>query len=123
MEKIHEEMVEKWSELNDMLKDRICDLMRGLGIVRLRRAPRILFNKSEEYKKIPVWKLEYNEETNDVIAYEEDGDEGFYECSVQEEGTIDGCLDLLWWLEQGKFEIAKKGGWHENIYRNQPIEV
>lgn len=110
MEKIHEEMVGKWSELNDTLKDRICDLMRGLGIVRLRRAPRILFNKAEEYKKIPVWKLEYNEETDDVIAYEEDGDEGFYECSVQEEGTIDGCLDLLWWLEQGKFEIAKQGG-------------
>lgn len=94
MEKIHERMVEKWSELNDTLKDRICDLMRDLGVVWLKRAPQILFYKSEEYKKIPIYKLEYDEETDDVIAYEEDGDEGFYECSVQEDGTIDGCLDL-----------------------------
>ena len=107
MEKIHERMVEKWSELNDTLKDRICDLMRDLGVVWLKRAPRILFNKSEEYKKIPVYKLEYDEETDDVIAYEEDGDEGFYECSVQEDGTIDGCLDLLHWLEEGKFTVRK----------------
>lgn len=107
MEKIHERMVEKWSELNNTLKDRICDLMRDLGAVWLKRAPQILFNKSEEYKKIPIYKLEYDEETDDVIAYEEDGDEGFYECSVQEDGTIDGCLDLLHWLEEGKFTVRK----------------
>ena len=107
MEKIHERMVEKWSELNDTLKDRICDLMRDLGVVWLKRVPQILFNKSEEYKKIPIYKLEYDEETDDVIAYEEDGDEGFYECSVQEDGTIDGCLDLLHWLEEGKFTVRK----------------
>ena len=63
--------------------------------------------RAEEYKKIPVYKLEYDEETDDVIAYEEDGDEGFYECSVQEDGTIDGCLDLLHWLEEGKFTVRK----------------
>lgn len=103
MENIHEEMALKWCELNDTLKDRICDLMQGLGAVRLKGAPRILFNKAEEYKKIPVWKLEYDEDTGDVIAYEEDDDEGFYECSVQEEGTIDGCLDLLYWLEKGNW--------------------
>lgn len=107
MEKICERMVEKWSELNNTLKDRICDLMRDLDVVWLKRAPQILFNKSEEYKKIPVYKLEYDEETNDVIAYEEDGDEGFYECSVREDGTIDGCLDLLYWLEEGKFTVRK----------------
>lgn len=107
MEKIHGRMVEKWSELNDTLKDRICDLMRDLGVVWLKRTPQILFNKSEEYKKIPIYKLEYDEETDDVIAYEEDGDEGFYECSVQEDGTIDGCLDLLHWLEEGKFTVRK----------------
>lgn len=107
MEKICERMVEKWSELNNTLKDRICDLMRDLDVVWLKRAPQILFNKSEEYKKIPIYKLEYDEETNDVIAYEEDGDEGFYECSVREDGTIDGCLDLLHWLEEGKFTVRK----------------
>lgn len=107
MEKINERMLEKWRELNDTLKDRICDLMRDLGVVWLKRAPQILFNKSEEYKKIPIYKLEYDEETDDVIAYEEDGDEGFYECSVQEDGTIDGCLDLLYWLEEGKFTVRK----------------
>ena len=107
MENIHEEMALKWCELNDILKDRICELMQGLGTVRLKRAPRILFNKAEEYKKISVWKLEYDEDTGDVTAYEEDGDEGFCEYSVQEEGTIDGCLDLLYWLEKGLYVVIE----------------
>ena len=100
MEKIYEILRGKYNELNDLAKDGICERMKELGRVEFNHGRNFPFmNVDGEYVEVMVYEMRYDEETGDVIAYSE----CFREWSIQEDGTVDGCVDLLYYLEEGAY--------------------
>lgn len=97
MEKKHEELNNLYSKLNDKVKDAICDHMKELGHIKFNTRRDFPFVDSEgEFKSVIVEELKFDTEYfNDVTVIDENGNEW----SVQEEGTVDGCMELLYYIE------------------------
>ena len=101
MEKIYEALRDKYKDLNDLAKDGICERMKELGHIEFNSGRSFPFTTIDgEYDGVIVYELRYDEETGDVIAY----DETFREWSIQEDGTVDGCIELLYYIEEGAFK-------------------
>ena len=106
MENIYEEMNKQYSDLCDKAKDAICDRMKELGHVRFNFAfINVPFINSEgDFKPANVVELRYDVEYfGDVTVTDDWGDEW----SIQDEGTLDGCLELIRYLEEGAYEVIK----------------
>lgn len=101
MEKKHQELSEKVVELNGQINDAICDWMKELKHIRFNTRRDFPFVDTEgEFKSVIVEELRYDEDYfGDVTAIDEDGNEW----SVQEEGTLDGCVELLYYIEEEAF--------------------
>lgn len=93
-------------KISDLLKDDICERMKELGCIKFNfKTVDIPFMTCDgEFKPVNVVKLIHDAEYyDDVIAIDEYGNEW----SVQEEGTVDGCMDLLYYIEQEAYEVIK----------------
>lgn len=98
MEKIYQELSGKAIELGGQIKDAISERMKELGHIRFNTRRDFPFVDTEgEFKSVIVEELRYDEDYyGDVSAIDEDGNEW----SVQEECTLDGCLELLYYIEE-----------------------
>lgn len=103
MKKGHEEFSKEFHKLRDELIEAICERMKELGCVKLNYWRDFPFlNCNGCYQSVEVEKLEYDDE-GDVIAF----DSLDNEWSLKEEGTVDGCIELLYYLEEGEYKIVK----------------
>lgn len=105
MEKKHYGLSVKAIELNNQVKDAVCGWMKELKHIRFNTRRDFPFVDTEgEFKSVIVEELRYDEDYfGDVTAIDDDGNEW----SVQEEGTLDGCMELLYYIEEEAFEIVK----------------
>ena len=105
MENRHEELNLQFTELNSQVKDAVCGWMKELKHIRFNTRRDFPFVDTEgEFKSVIVEELRYDEDYyGDVSAIDEDGNEW----SMQEEGTLDGCIELLYYIEEEAFEIVK----------------
>ena len=104
MEKIYEKMVELYTRMNDRLKDSICEQMKSLGEIRFNSKRNFPFiNVDGEYVGVNVAGLRYDQETGDVIVLEKHNGVLLDDWSIQEDGTVDGCLELLYYVEEEAF--------------------
>lgn len=105
MEKIYKELSAKVTEPQGQLKDAICEQMKELGHIKFNTRRVFPFVDTEgEFKPVVVEELRLDEEYfGDVTAIDENGNEW----SIQEEGTLDGCLELLYYLEEEAYVIVK----------------
>ena len=102
--KIYEGMVEAYTKMNDHLKDAICEQMKRLGEIRFNTKRNFPFlNIDGEYVGVNVVGLKYDKETGDVRALEKINGKIIGDWSVQEDGTVDGCLELLYYVEEEAF--------------------
>lgn len=106
MEKKNYDLNVKFVDLRNQVKGAICERMKELGCIKFN------FKKIDfpfmtcvgELKPVNVVKLMHDAEYyDDAIAIDEYGNEW----SVQEEGTVDGCMELLYYIEQEAYEIIK----------------
>lgn len=99
----YEELSKQYGELLDKVKDAVCDRMKELGHIKFNSDWNLPFvNGDGEFHSVVVVELEYNEE-DDVTARSLMRKEW----SIQEEGTLDGCLEMLYYLEEGAYEVIK----------------
>ena len=107
MEKEHYELSVKYTELSCQVKDAICKRMKELGCIKFNHISRKTYpflNVDGEFESVDVVKLRYDAEYfDDTTAIDVYGNEW----SVQEEGTVDGCMELLYYIEQEAYEIIK----------------
>lgn len=105
MEKKHFELSTKFTELNSQVKDAVCGWMKELGHIRFNTRRDFPFmNIDGEFKSVNIVELAYNPEYfGDTVAIDDTG----YYWSIQEEGTLDGCIELLYYIEQEAYEIVK----------------
>lgn len=106
MEKKYSELSAKSVELNNQLKDAICGWMKELGHIgfNYKKIDFPFMTSEGEFKSLNIVEMKYDPEYfGDVTAIDEDGTEW----SVQEEGTLDGCLELLYYIEEEAYEIVK----------------
>ena len=106
MEKNYEELNAKYMELIGQLKDAICERMKELGCIKFdfTRIDFPFMTCDGEFKPVDVVKLRHEEEyDDDVTAIDEFGNEW----SVQEEGTVDGCMELLYYIEQKAYKVIE----------------
>ena len=106
MKKKHYELGMKYVELSDQVKDAICERMKELGHIKFnfKKIDFPFMTCDGEFKPVNVVKLMHNAEYyGDATAIDEYGNEW----SVQEEGTVDGCMELLYYIEQEAYEIIK----------------
>lgn len=105
MEKNYHELSVKAIELQSQLKDAICDWMKELEHIKFNTRRDFPFVDTEgEFKSVVVEELKCNEDYfGDATAIDENGTEW----SVQEECTLDGCLELLYYIEEEAYEIVK----------------
>lgn len=98
MEKKHYGLSVKSIELHGQIKDAICDWMKELGHIKFNTKRDFPFmNGDGEFESVIVTELKHNAEYfGDATAIDENGTEW----SVQEEGTLDGCLELLYYIEE-----------------------
>lgn len=105
MEKKHEEFNKQYNALLDNVKDAICERMKKLVHIEfntLRDFP--FMNQEGEFKSVEVLELEYTEE-GDVDAIPLGDPEDRW--SIQLEGTVDGCIELLYYLEEEAYEVIE----------------
>lgn len=103
MEKKYVILYTKAVQLNNEVKDAICDHMKELRHIEfntLRDFP--FMDCVGDFYSVEVKALKYIE--GDVSAISVTG----REWSIQEEGTIDGCLELLFYLEEDAYKIVKE---------------
>lgn len=107
MEKKHYELGVKYTELSSQVKDAICERMKELGCIEFNHISRKTYpflDVNGEFVSVNVVKLIHDAEYfDDATAIDEHGNEW----SVQEEGTVDGCMELLYYIEQEAYEIVK----------------
>ena len=60
-------------------------------------------NIDGEYVRVNVIGLRYDKETGDVIAIEKHNGVLLDDWSIQEDGTVDGCLEILYYVEEEAF--------------------
>lgn len=98
MEKKHQELSGKAFELGGQIKDAVCERMKELGHIRFNTPRNFPFVDTDgEFKSVIVVELKYDEcYYGDVTAIDRNGNEW----SVQEECTLDGCLELLYYIEE-----------------------
>lgn len=90
-------------QLNDKVKDAICDHMKELRHVEFNTPHDFSFmNRFGDFYSVVVEALKYID--GDVLAISVTG----REWSIQEDGTIDGCLELLFSLEEDAYKIVKE---------------
>ena len=108
MEEKHYELSVKYMELGSQVKDAICKRMKELGCIKFNRISRKTYpflNVNGEFVSVNVVKLIHDAEYfDDATAIDEYGNEW----SVQEEGTVDGCMELLYYIEQEEYEVIKE---------------
>ena len=106
MDNRHYELSEKYTELNSQVKDAVCGWMKELGHIRF-NYPKMDFpfeNCCGDFKTVNIVELRHDAEYfDDATAIDEDGTEW----SIQEEGTLDGCIELLYYIEHEAYEIVK----------------
>ena len=94
-------------ELSSQVKDAICEHMKELGCIEFNHISRKTYSFLDvngEFVSVNVVKLIHDAEYyDDATAIDEYGNEW----SVQEEGTVDGCMELLYYIEQEAYEIVK----------------
>ena len=106
METKHYELNVKFVELQNQVKDAICERMKELGCIKFnfKKIDFPFMTCDGEFKPVNVVKLMHDAEYyDDVTAIDEYGNEW----CVQEEGTVDGCMELLYYIEQEGYEIVK----------------
>lgn len=106
MEKKHYELSSKFTELNSQVKDAVCGWMKELGHIRFnyKKIDFPFMTCDGEFKSVNIVELKHDAEYfDDATAIDEDGTEW----SIQEEGTLDGCIELLYYIEQEAYEIVK----------------
>lgn len=107
MEKNHDELNKKYLDLIGQLKGAICERMKELGCIKFNHISRKTYpflNVDGEFESVDVVKLRYDAEYfDDTTAIDVYGNEW----SVQEEGTVDGCMELLYYMEQEEYEVVK----------------
>ena len=106
MEENYDELNEKYSELIGRLKGAICERMKELGCIKFnfKKIDFPLMSCDGEFKPVNVVKLMHDaEHYDDATAIDEYGNEW----SVLEEGTVEGCMELLYYIEQKAYEIIK----------------
>lgn len=98
MDKKHYELSCQCIELSNHVNDALSNWMKELGHIRFNTRRDFPFVDTEgEFKSVIVEELKYDEDYfGDVTAIDEDGNEW----SVQEEGTLDGCMELLYYVEE-----------------------
>lgn len=101
MKKTYSELSPIFTTLNDSLKDSICDHMKELRHIRFNTFRDFPFITVDgEFYPATVVELEYND--GDVTAYDIVGQEW----SIQHEGTIDGLMEMLYYIEEDAFELV-----------------
>lgn len=106
MKKKHYELNVKAIELQNQLKDAICGQMKKLGRIKFNYKKKgfPFMNIDGEFESVNIVELKHDAEYfDDATAIDEYGNEW----SVQEQGTVDGCLELLHYIEQEAYEIVK----------------
>lgn len=104
MKKTYSELTPLFASLRGSLKDTVCDHMKELGHIK--------FNTLRDFPFCDIIGGEFISVEISELKYSDDGDvkaRSIYgkEFSVQEEGTIDGLMDLLYYIEEKRFEIVK----------------
>lgn len=103
MKKTYSELSPLFTDLNDSLKDTICEHLKELGHIKFNTLRDFPFcNIDGEFTSAEITELIYSDD-GDVTARSIYG-KNF---SIQEEGTIDGLMELLYYIEEGAFEIVK----------------
>lgn len=104
MEKIYSRLVCDYERLRDESKDAVCKRMKELGHIRFiseRNFPFI--DMDGDFVSSDLVELRY-EADGDVTALSKYG----LQFSVQYDGTVDACLELLYYLEEGAFETIEE---------------
>lgn len=108
MEKKNYELNVKFVELRNQVKDAICERMKELGCIKFNRISRKTYpflNVNGEFESVNVVRLRHDAEYfDDVTAFDMYGNEW----SIQEEGTVDGCMELLHYIEEEEYEVVKE---------------
>lgn len=108
MEKNHDVFSVKFVELQNQVKDAICKRMKELGCIKFNHISRKAYpflNVNGEFESVKIVKVIHDAEYfDDATAI----DEYDNEWSVQEEGTLDGCMELLYYIEQEEYEVIKE---------------
>ncbi len=103
MKKTYSELSPLFTSLNDSLKDTICEYLKELGHIRFNTIRDFPFcNIDGEFTSAEITELIYSDD-GDVTARSIYGKD----FSLQEEGTIDSLMELLYYIEEGAFEIVK----------------
>lgn len=103
MKKTYSELSPLFTSLNDSLKDTICEHLKELGHIKFNTLRDFPFcNIDGEFTSAEITELIYSDD-GDVAARSIYGKD----FSIQEEGTIDGLMELLYYIEEGAFEFVK----------------
>lgn len=103
MKKTYSELSPLFTALNDSLKDTICEHLKELGHIKFNTLRDFPFCDIDgEFTSAEITELIYSDD-GDVTARSIYGKD----FSIQEEGTIDGLMELLYYIEEGAFEIVK----------------
>lgn len=106
MGKKHYELNVKAIELQNQLKDAICEQMKELVHIKFnyKKKDFPFMNVDGEFESVNIVELKHDAEYfDDATAVDEYGN-GW---SVHEQGTVVGCLELLYYIEEEAFEIVK----------------
>lgn len=105
MDKKHYELSCQYVELNNHVKDALSNWMKELGHIRFNTPRKFPFEYEEGgYLSVEVSELKYDEEYfGDVTAIDTLG----REWSVQEECSLSGCMELLYYVEERAWKYVE----------------
>lgn len=107
MEKNYGRLVDLYTCLFNQVKDMICSHMKELLHIKFnyKRMGLPFMDSDGEFESVDVVELKYEEgfRYDDVIVVDEYGNEW----SVQEDSTVDGCMELLYYIEEEAYELIK----------------
>ena len=108
MEKKNYDLNVKFVDLRNQVKGAICEIMKELECIKFNHLGRTSYSfisPDGEFVSPIIVELKYDTEYyDDVIAIDNCG----VEWSVQEEGTVDGCMELLYYIESEEYEVIKE---------------
>ena len=103
MEKNYEELSKQYGELLDKVKDAICDRMKEFGHIKFNTLRDFPFVDGDGiFHSVVVSELKYDEEDDVTVR-----SLMRKEWSVQWCGTLDACIDMLYYIEKGAYEVIK----------------